>query len=43
MDECGGLTALEKLENHVNTKVYDKAVELIEKYFGVEEESMGDI
>ncbi len=42
LDESGGLTALEKLQAHYNSRIYQKAVNLIEVYFGFEEEEMAD-
>lgn len=37
-DEYNGITHVEELQNHENEKVYEKAVELLEAYFGVEDE-----
>lgn len=37
-EEAEGITKLENLQHHTNDKVYDKAVELIETYYGVEED-----
>jgi len=33
-DEAEGVDKLEALQTHHNEEVYDKAVELLEKYFG---------
>ena len=38
--DCGGIDALETLQEHSNEDIYSKAVELIEAYFGGEEEDM---
>jgi importin subunit alpha-6/7 len=35
-DECGGIDKLEQLQSHADQAVYEKVVELIEKFFGVE-------
>lgn len=37
-DELNGLDQLEDLQNHQSEQVYEKAVELLETYFGVEDE-----
>ena len=37
VDECDGLDKIENLQEHENTHVYEKAVFIIETYFGVEE------
>jgi importin subunit alpha-1 len=37
VDECDGLDAIENLQTHENDNVYEKAVAIIETYFGVEE------
>ena len=38
LDECGGIEALENLQEHENDEVYQKAVELIETYCNDEED-----
>jgi len=38
VDECDGLDKIENLQEHVNHDVYEKAVYIIETYYGVEEE-----
>eukprot|EP00554_Chaetoceros_debilis_P003005 CAMPEP_0194083734 /NCGR_PEP_ID=MMETSP0149-20130528/9733_1 /TAXON_ID=122233 /ORGANISM="Chaetoceros debilis, Strain MM31A-1" /LENGTH=540 /DNA_ID=CAMNT_0038766185 /DNA_START=100 /DNA_END=1722 /DNA_ORIENTATION=- len=37
VDECDGLDKIENLQEHENHNVYDKAVYIIEQYFGVED------
>lgn len=37
IEKCKGLNALESLETHANTFIYNKAIAIIEEYFGVEE------
>jgi hypothetical protein len=37
VDECDGLMAIEELQQHENEEIYDKAVELIETYFGIDD------
>ena len=36
---CGGLVQLEKLQSHPNTHIYKKALDLIEEYFGTEDDT----
>ena len=38
IEEAGGLEDIEVLETHQNVDVYNKAVHILETYFGVEEE-----
>ena len=38
VDEAGGIDNLEKLQEHENVTVYNKAVQIIEAYFGGDEE-----
>ena len=37
-DEYGGLDKLEELQQHPSEQVYEKSIEILEKFFGVEEE-----
>lgn len=37
-EEADGIVKLENLQHHTNDNVYNKAVELIEEYYGVEED-----
>lgn len=37
--ELGGIDILEKLQTHKNSKVYDKAVEIMTEFYGVEDET----
>lgn len=39
IDEAGGVDMLEKLQEHENHKVYERSIQIIERYFGVEEEA----
>jgi hypothetical protein len=36
--DCGGLSAIEELQNHENNNIYNRAVKVLETYFGAEEE-----
>lgn len=38
VDECDGLDKIENLQEHANNDVYEKAVHIIETYYGVDEE-----
>merc|ERR1711977_260866 len=38
VDECEGLDKIENLQNHQNTDIYNKAVNIIEVYFGGDDE-----
>lgn len=37
VDECDGLTSIEALQEHESDEVYQKAIDLIETYFGAED------
>ena len=37
VDECDGLDKIEALQEHQNNDIYQKVIDIIEKYFGVEE------
>eukprot|EP00826_Nyctotherus_ovalis_P017593 TRINITY_DN15184_c0_g4_i1.p1 TRINITY_DN15184_c0_g4~~TRINITY_DN15184_c0_g4_i1.p1 ORF type:complete len:226 (+),score=77.67 TRINITY_DN15184_c0_g4_i1:25-678(+) len=39
---CGGLKLIEKLQAHPNPQIYQKALNVIEEYFGVENEMLID-
>eukprot|EP01037_Dinobryon_pediforme_P016663 gene16663-16843_t len=39
IDEAGGVDKLENLQEHENQEVYERAVRIIEKYFGTEDEN----
>eukprot|EP00956_Cyclotella_meneghiniana_P037066 scaffold134195_cov61-Cyclotella_meneghiniana.AAC.1 len=36
VDECDGLLAIEELQEHESEEVYEKTVNIIESYFGVD-------
>jgi len=38
IDEAEGLEKIENLQNHNNNDIYDKAVKIMEEYFGLEDE-----
>jgi hypothetical protein len=38
ISDCGGLNSIEELQHHVNEKIYDRAVKMLEDYFGIEED-----
>ena len=38
IDEAEGLEKIEQLQNHANNDIYDKAVRIMETYFGLEDE-----
>jgi importin subunit alpha-6/7 len=37
LDECGGIEKLELLQHHTDNAVYEKSLEIIERFFGEEE------
>merc|ERR1712168_1606423 len=41
IEECYGLDKIEFLQSHENTDIYQKAFDIIERYFGSEEEDKG--
>jgi hypothetical protein len=38
VDEAGGIDLIEELQHHENNKIYEKAVRILQNYFGGEEE-----
>lgn len=38
VNDCGGLQTIEELQNHDNSTIYQRAVKMLETYFGAEEE-----
>ena len=38
IDEADGLEKIENLQNHNNNDIYDKAIKILEEYFGLEDE-----
>ena len=38
VNDCGGLLAIEELQNHDNAQIYQRSVKMLETYFGAEEE-----
>ncbi|CAM9512442.1 unnamed protein product [Ascophyllum nodosum] len=43
VEDCGGLDRLEQLQEHENRfKVYDKAIQMIERFYGVEDDEVED-
>eukprot|EP00903_Cladosiphon_okamuranus_P019512 g17943.t1 len=42
VDESGGLDRLEQLQEHENTNVYEKAVQIIERFYGCEDDEEDD-
>lgn len=43
IEESGGLDLLEKLQEHENVKVYERAVGILERYFAAEEEDSENV
>lgn len=43
IEECSGLDKLERLQQHENSDIYNKAVVLLIAYFGAEGEDVEDI
>lgn len=41
VEECGGLDRLEELQNHLNSEIYQKALEILRQYFNAEEQETG--
>jgi hypothetical protein len=39
VNDAGGVTSIEELQNHENQAIYARAVKILETYFGAEEES----
>lgn len=42
ISDCGGAETLEKLQEHENAKVYKRVVDIIERFFGTEDDSTGE-
>jgi len=38
IESCGGLDNIEKLQQHSNNDIYEKAVNILESYFALEED-----
>ena len=38
IDEADGLEKIEALQNHTNNDIYEKAMRILEQYFGLEDE-----
>ena len=38
IDEAEGLEKIENLQNHNNNEIYEKAMKILEEYFGLEDE-----
>lgn len=43
VDEADGITKIQQLQFHENEDIYEKSVNIVEEYFGVEEEADADI
>ena len=43
VNDCGGLSAIEDLQSHENINIYNRAVKVLETYFGGEEEEASEI
>ena len=43
VDECGGIDALERLQDHANEAIYAKCVKIIEEYFGEDEQESENV
>lgn len=43
IEECDGLDKIEALQSHQNNEIYEKAVRILETYFGAEEESFSNL
>jgi importin subunit alpha-1 len=41
IDSEGGLDKIEQLQNHQQNEIYEKAMKIIQKYFGFEDEDAG--
>jgi HEAT repeat protein len=43
ISNCGGEAAIEDLQNHQQQSIYERAVNMLETYFGMDEEENGEI
>ena len=43
IDEAEGLEKIESLQNHTNNDIYEKAMRILETYFGLEDDDVQNI
>lgn len=43
IDQAGGLDKIETLQTHQNNDIYEKAVKILENYFGLDDEDDEDL